>query len=58
MILIDLIFLSFDRKIKALNLCNFYSENMMTGDRVYFMQKKEDLEEENKIRWNLVKNSF
>lgn len=30
----------------------------MTGDRVYFMQKKEDLEEENKIRWNLVKNSF
>lgn len=30
----------------------------MTGDRVYFMQKKEDLDEENKIRWNLVKNSF
>lgn len=56
MILIDLIFLSFaiDRKIKALNLCNFYSENMMTGDRVYFMQKKRRLEEENKIRWNLV----
>lgn len=49
MILIDLIFLSFDRKIKALNLCNFYSENMMTGDRVYFMQKKEDLKKKTKL---------